>query len=247
MQANLTSIPSTLRAVAAAQRSQTSIDVTTHLREAAEHLGRQTQHNHEHSMTFLRNNMANLASFATQMGGSMSRAIDKLTRDDPMELSVTPPPPPPPPPPSGARIKKAEKKALPPHKPGSSNAPPPSNDDDGYFTEAERDALRRKYAPTTKALVKDKLKKKDPPVGVKSTAVVEHDQKLTKHGPKPIIHAKNEEDKLIPHVPPASDMKYNEKKRKGAPPPPRTSIVRKRPMESGPPAKRTRRVSAHAI
>ena len=109
-------------------------------------------------------------------------------------------------------------------------------------------------APKAKPLVKQK-KKKDTPVGVKKEASVpDRDKKLTKHGPKPVAslgakpqHKKKEENLTIPHVPPASDVTYNDKKRKGAPPPARTSIIRKRPLESGPPAKRTRRVSAHEI
>ena len=101
-------------------------------------------------------------------------------------------------------------------------------------------------APKTK-LVKQKTKQKDPPVGVKAGGVPDHEQNLTKRGHKIVIHTKKEEDKPVPHVPAASGMKYNEKKRKGAPPPPRTSTIHKRPMESGPPAKRTRRVSAHEI
>ena len=96
MQANLTSIPSELRAMAEAQRNRPNIDVTTHMREAAAHLGHQAQNNHEASMQFLRHNMTSLAGFAVQMGSSLSSAMDKLKGE---QMQVTPPPPPPPPPP----------------------------------------------------------------------------------------------------------------------------------------------------
>ena len=112
-------------------------------------------------------------------------------------------------------------------------------------------AAKAKAKPKPKAtLIKQKDKKKDPPVGLKKETIVpDHDQKLTKHGVKPVVHKnKKEEDKPIPHV----DVKITEYggkqwKRKGAPPPPQTTILRKRPIESGPPTKKSRRVSAHAI
>ena len=275
MQANLTSIPSQLRAVAEAQRNRPNIDVTTHMRDAAAHLGQQTQNNHEASMQFLRRNMSDLAGFAMQMGGSLSRAMDRFSKEETMQ--VTPSQPPPPPPPDGARIRIAEKKALPPHKPpgsmpGSSNDPPPPgqfrfgydgksppakrnksemelmDEEDEKLDKADKAAKAKAKAKPKATLVKQK--DKNPPVGLKKETVVpDHDQKLTKHGVKPVVHKnKKEEDKPIPHV----DVKITEYggkqwKRKGAPPPPNTTILRKRPIESGPPTKRTRRVSAHAI
>ena len=280
MQANLTSIPSEVRAVAEAHRNRSNIDATTHIREAAAHLGQQTQNNHEASMQFLRRNMTDLAGFAVQMGGSLSRAMDRF-KEEPMQ--VTPPPPPPPPPPSGARIKIAEKKALPPHKPpgsmpGSSNdpPPPPSGDfrfgSDGKTPPAKKkkksemelmadeyDALDKadKAKPKPKAkpkaaptLVKQKTKKNQP-VGLKKDIIIpEHDTKLTPHGLKP---RHNTKPALVPQGPePESDVKITEYggkqwKRKGAPPPPQTTILRKRPLEAGRPTKRLRRVSAHEI
>ena len=93
MQANLTSVPSELRAVAEAQRSRPTIDVTTHMRDAAAHLGQQQQNNHEASMQFLRRNMTDLAGFAVQMGGSLSRAMDRF-KEEPMQVTPNPPPPP---------------------------------------------------------------------------------------------------------------------------------------------------------
>ena len=78
----------------------------------------------------------------------------------------------------------------------------------------------------------------------------DHSEKLTKHGKKPIIVEVDEEDKPAPHVPKASEVEYgreNRDKRKGAPQPKRASILRKRPLESGPMPKRMRRVSAHEI
>ena len=218
--------------------------------------------------------MTDLAGFAVSMGSSLSAAVDKLKRE---QVQVTPPPPPPPPPPDGSRIRIAEKKALPPHKPpgsmpGSSNDPPPPpppgqfrfgnenmrgppakkkksemdlmDAEDKKLDKAMRAKPKPKAAPT---LVKQR-DKKDPGVGVKKEATVpDHDQKLTKHGVKPVLHKKKEsEDTPTLHVE-ASKTEYRPRQRKGAPPPPITTILRKRPMEAGRPAKRHRYISAHEL
>ena len=240
------------------------------MQEAAAHLGQQAQNNHESSMLFLRQNMTNLAGFAVQMGNSLSAAVDKLKGE---QVQVTPPTPPPPPPPDGARIKIAEKKALPPPKPsmpGSSNdSPPPAStsifgygppakkkksemelmaEEDQKLDKAIRAAKANKAKPKAKPTLVKQKDKKNVPVGVKKESTVpDHDQKLTKHGMKPIVHKKKEEeDKPVPFVE-APKTEYRPRKRKDAPPPPKTTILRKRPVEAGPPPKRPRRVSAHEI
>ena len=82
----------------------------------------------------------------------------------------------------------------------------------------------------------------------KQVTVPEHQEKLTKNGKKKIITAANEKDKPTPHVPHAKDIDYAKGiKRKDAPPPPKTSILRKKPLESGPVHKKQRRVSAHQV
>ena len=92
--------------------------------------------------------------------------------------------------------------------------------------------------------VKDK---KNPPPGIKDApAVKNHQEKLTKHGIKPII-AKEEEshDKHVPHVPHVTAVEVpattGRKKRKD-PPPSDTGL-----LKPGRPTKRARRVSAHEI
>jgi len=101
--------------------------------------------------------------------------------------------------------------------------------------------------PKAKPLIKSKHEK-DPPAGVKIKDIVpSHDKKLTPHGIKPVVHTKKKEDDKPQPIVEVSEFKYKREKRKGAPPPPKTTILRKRPLESGPPAKRTRRVSAHEI
>ena len=99
-----------------------------------------------------------------------------------------------------------------------------------------------------KSLVKQKTKK-DTPVGIKKdTPAPDHGKKLTKHGVKPVVHKKKEEDdKPTPAVPPVSEVKYNKKKRKGGEKPPTTGVKRVIPERTMPAAKRMRRVSAHAI
>ena len=269
MQANLTSIPSELRAMAEAQRSRPNIDVRTHMQEAAAHLGRQAQDNHEASMQYLRTHMQSLAGMANQMGGSLAKAVDRLKGE---EITTTPPPPPPPPPPDGTRIRRAEAKAAPAlQRPGSSNdapATPGYNPTYNIFAEAPAppgyvkpkselelidemvEDMKRMEAKKAKAptLVKTKTKK-NTPVGVKKDSTVpEHDTKLTKHGLKPVVHKKKpEEDKPTPAVPAASEVKYNKKKRKGDHNPPTTGVKRAIAERTMPGPKRTRRVSAHAI
>ena len=271
MQANLTSIPSELRALAEAQRSRPNVDVRTHLQEAAAHLGRQAQDNHEASMQFLRTNMQSLAGMASQVGGSLSKAVDKLKSE---QVTNTPPPPPPPPPPDGTRIRRAESKAAPPAKASSSSEPATSSTTpstnifganifggpapagyvkpkseleivDEMVADMKRMENKKAKAPT---LVKTKTKK-NIPVGVKKdSSVPDHDTKLTKHGLKPVVHKKKpEEDKPTPAVPAASEVKYNKKKRKGDHNPPTTGVKRAIAERTMPGPKRTRRVSAHAI
>ena len=138
-----------------------------------------------------------------------------------------------------------------------SGPPPPRKKSEMQLMEEEDEKLDKaikaakakpKAKPKAKASLVKQRDKKDPGVGVKKEATVpDHDQKLTKHGIKPVVHKKKEpEDKPVPHVE-APKTEYRPRKRKGAPPPPATTIVRKRPMEAGRPAKRPRRVSAHEI
>ena len=66
-QANLTSIPHELRALAEATvQRPVVVDVTHHMRQAQEHLARQAQQNHESSMHFLLRNAHDLAVCRTR-------------------------------------------------------------------------------------------------------------------------------------------------------------------------------------
>jgi hypothetical protein len=229
-------------------------------------------------MQFLRTNMEGLAGMAVSMGGSLSKAVEKLKGEQ--TVTTTPPPPPPPPPPDGARIRRAEAKAMPAPKPpgsmpGSSNDPPsifggpapPGHKKkkseleivDGMvsrMTPAGPPAPKPGKPPTKKPttisppkVTLAKLKnKKDTPVGVKKESTVpDPTTKLTTHGVKPVIHTKKDEDKPEPHVPPASEVKYPSRKRKGDHKPPVTGVKRAIPQRTQSAAKRTRRVSAHEI
>ena len=93
-----------------------------------------------------------------------------------------------------------------------------------------------------------KLKKKKQAGVSQQVTVPDHQEKLTKHGKKPIVTAVEHEDKPAPHVQPTRDMDYAKgAKRKDAPPPPKRSILRKRALETGPAPKKQRRVSAHQV
>ena len=104
------------------------------------------------------------------------------------------------------------------------------------------------------SLVKLKDKKK-PPAGLsKQSTIKNHQEELTKHGVKPIVLKKHEDmDKHIPHVdiPPVQGRKIRggglRRKRQSADPPPVSGVKRPVPQRAEPAAKRTRRVSAHAI
>ena len=63
-------------------------EARSYMQPAADHLGRQAQDNHTQSMQVLMNNISDLAGFSMQMGGSYSRAIDKLKREE--TIQVTP-------------------------------------------------------------------------------------------------------------------------------------------------------------
>jgi len=107
-QANLTSIPHELRALAEATVQRPVVDVTHHLRQAQEHLARQAEQQHEASMHFLQRNAQDLAQFAGQVGAGISSALDRFKPPEREAIAATPPPPPPPPPPpSRGRVKRA--------------------------------------------------------------------------------------------------------------------------------------------
>ena len=271
--ANLTSIPTEIRALAS---KPPAADPTSHLREAAANLSAQAAAQHQHSMEFLRRNASDLAQFAGQLGGGLARALDSFK---PPEVTVTLNQPPPPPDPDGARIKKAAKKALEPPKPsmtssssppappgsrpGSSNDPPinifggPAITDYSQMPRRKGeldiiddiiDDIKRKTKKPETSLVKLKDKKK-PPAGLKQQSTIKnHQEKLTKHGPKTIItKSKDEDPKPTPHVPPVDVPPVQGRKRKGADRPPTTGVKRSIPQRTGPNAKRIRRVSAHEI
>ncbi len=273
--ANLTSIPTEIRALAS---KPPAADPTSHLRQAAANLSAQAATQHQHSMEFLRRNASDLAQFAGQLGGGLARALDSFKPPE-REMAVTPSPPPPPPSGGGARIKKAIKKALKPPKPamtssssppapagsrpGSSNDPPinifggPAITDYSQMPRRKGELdkiddmaedMKRKTKKPETSLVKLKDKKK-PPAGLKQQSTIpNHQEKLTKHGPKTIItKTKEPEPKPTPHVPPVDVPPVQGRKRKGADKPPVTGVKRSIPQRTGPGAKRTRRVSAHEI
>jgi len=134
-QANLTSIPHELRAIAEATvQRPVVVDVTHHMRQAQEHLARQAQQQHESSMHFLQRNAHDLAQFAGQVGAGISSALDRFKPPEREAIQVTPPPPPPPPPPARGRVKRAARAiedrgpyappTAPPSMPGSSTDTP---------------------------------------------------------------------------------------------------------------------------
>ena len=96
--------------------------------------------------------------------------------------------------------------------------------------------------------VSAKMKKQKQAGVSQQVSVPDHQEKLTKNGKKKIVTAAQEESKPEPHVPATKDIDYAKgTKRKDAPPPPKRSILRKRPLESGPTPKKQRRVSAHQV
>ena len=115
----------------------------------------------------------------------------------------------------------------------------------GIIDEVEADMKRKK--PET-SLVKLKDKKK-PPAGLRQQSTIKnHQEKLTKHGPKTITtKVKDPEPKPTPHVPAVDVPPVQGRKRKGDDRPPVAGVKRAIPQRTGPGAKRTRRVSAHEI
>ena len=266
--ANLTSVPDEVRLLAS---RPPPADPTSHLREAAAHLSQQAAVQHHNSMEFLRRNAADLAAYAGQVGGGIAQALSSFKPPEAQPMVVTINQPPPPPDPGAERIKKAAKKTIaPPPRPQGEPAapgPPPGSSTDAprinifggpappghkkkkseldLIEEIERKLPPKK--PKKETLVKLKDKKNPPPNIKKDDAAKDHQEKLTKHGKKPIIPKQEKDPKPTPHVPAVDVPPPSGRKRKDAPPPPRTSIIRKKPMEAGRPAKRTRHVSAHAI
>ncbi len=115
-----------------------------------------------------------------------------------------------------------------------------------FIGDRKGDAPPPRIQPTGK-LVKEKTKTKKSAGVSQQVTVPDHTEKLTKHGKKKIVTAAQEESKPEPHVEHRRDIDYGREKRKGAPQPPKTSILRKRPLESGPVPKKRRRVSAHQV
>jgi len=234
--ANLTSIPTALRALAS---RPPAADPTSHLREAAAHLSRQAAQQaaqqHQHSMEFLRRNAADLASYAAQVGGGLARALDsfKPPEAQPMMVTINPPPPPDP---DAGRIKRAAEKTIapPPRRdpppgsmPGSSTdeprisifgppAPPghkKKKSELEMIEDIERQIPPKKPKAETLVQLKDK---KNPPPGIKhDNAAKDHQEKLTKHGKKPIIPKQKDDPKPTPHVPAVDVPPIKGMKRKG--------------------------------
>ena len=302
-QANLTSIPHELRAMADATRRPVVVDVTHHLRQAQEHLARQAQQQHDASMHFLQRNAQDLAQFAGQVGAGISSALDRFKPREREAIAATPPPPPPPPPPPArGRVKRAAREIEDrgPHPPPTPVPPPgsmpgSSTDTPGmlaptsgvmsldlprtlkpggpsrtfdfggpvppeqrgsahverhYIGDDEKKPKPKTKIPTGKFVknVSAKMKKQKAAGVSQQVSVPDHQEKLTKNGKKTIVTAVEHEDKPEPHVQPTRDIDYTKgTKRKDAPPPPKRSILRKRPLESGPVQKKQRRVSAHQV
>ena len=264
MNANLTSIPSEIRAVAEATTQRSERDARSYLQAAVAHLDRRQQENHESHVQFLQRNGHDLAKFAGQLGKGLADAFNRFKPPERETVAVQPPPPPPPPPPPAARIKRAAEKALPPpprpanppdgppSQPGSSNDPPRGGlfgppappgykkKESEYEEQARLDReheLRKasKRVAKPKQMVKTKHDKK-PPAGLRQTDTVpDHKEKLTRKGPRPIAKGKEaEDDKPKDLAPKRSEVDYARgHKRKEAPAPPRVSMIRKKPMESG--------------
>ena len=285
--ANLTSIPTALRALAS---RPPAADPTSHLREAAANLSQQAAQQHQHSMEFLRRNAASLASHVADVGGGIARALDSFKPPEEQPMMVTPSQPPPQPPPDASRIKRAASKTIAPPPRQSGDHPPPGSmpgsstdeprinifggpappghkkkkselqiidDMSARMTPAGPPAPRPGKPPTSLGppsgsppkVTLDKLKdKKNPPPGIKhDNAAKDHQEKLTKHGKKPIIPKQKDDPKPTPHVPAVDVPPVQGRKRKGDDKPPVTGVKRSIPQRTGPAAKRPRRVSAHEI
>ncbi len=176
--ANLTSIPSELRAVAKATAQQASVDTLSHLHQAVAHIDRRAQDSHETNVQFLHQNAHDLARFAGQMGQGLINALHHFRPPDRQhnqmnnQMIIINQPPPPPPPPDAARIKRAAIKALPPPPPpdaarsGPTDGPerlaiadiPPSSGRPGSSTD-----------PTPRSVQAGPYAKSKPPVKSKPT------------------------------------------------------------------------------
>ena len=119
-----------------------------------------------------------------------------------------------------------------------------------YIGDDEKKPKPKAKIPTGKFVknVSAKMKKQKQAGVSQQVTVPDHQEKLTKHGKKTIVAAVEHEDKPEPHVQPTRDIDYAKgTKRKDAPAPPKRSILRKRPLESGPTPKKQRRVSARQV
>ena len=115
-----------------------------------------------------------------------------------------------------------------------------------FIGDRKGDAPPPRIQPTGK-LVKEKTKTKKSAGVSQQVTVPDHTEKFTKHGKKKIVTAAQEESKPEPHVQPTRDIDYAKGTKRKDAPQPKTSILRKRPMETGPVPKKRRRVSAHQV
>ena len=263
--ANLSSLPSELRAIAQATAPRPpAVDVTSHLRQAQEHLARQTAHNQEVTMQFLQRHTHDNAQMMGQAGLRLSEVLDRFKPPE-RDILITTPQPPPPPPPAAGRVKRAAKAIeskgpSPPTAPTGPrpNLPPGSMPGSSTSTFDFGGPGRARYSPYSlirkpeefyigdkKALAKEK---KEPPAGLaQQTTVKDHQEKLTKNGPKPVIDKtkKPKKPRMVPSVVDqelkkldrgAARYDYNNQPR-----------GQKRKHDDITPAKKQRRVSAHEI
>ena len=276
--ADLTSIPNELRAIARATVPQ--IPAVDYMRQAQDHLARQTAHNQEATIQFLQRHTHDAAQMMGQAGLHISQLIDKFKPPD-RDIIMTTPQPPPPPPPAAGRVKRAAKviedrRGVPPQpspptgpRPNLPPTPPPPPQGimPGSSTDRPRGgtfdfggpgtgrhssySLVKKpeqfyIGDPTPALAKEK-KKKEPPAGLApQTTVPDHQTKLTKKGPKPILEdppKKTPKPRMVPSV---IDQELKKLDR-GAARYDRAQAAKRKRDELGPALKRQRRVSAHAI
>ena len=117
-QANLTSIPDEVRAMAAASSAAAAASSATqqsYLQEAMARAAARERDNHESHMAFLQRNASGIASVMGQMGTGIAQAIQQF-RPPERDIQVTPSQPRPPPPPGGDRIRIAAEEAIRPPK-----------------------------------------------------------------------------------------------------------------------------------
>ena len=193
-----------------------------------------------------------------------ARAIEKRGPYAPPAPKAQAPAGPPAPPPAGPPAPKAVRRNPgPPPPPGATPQPVPSrpgsSTDPVGYPHAPWRAGRTPAVPTPAppqfyigepVKPRKKKKKEAGAPGTRTEPSADATTRLTKHGPKPIVRGSEPVNpEPTPHAPGSTVPKPRGTKRKGDYKPPDKGAKRKHPLHGAadPPAKRLRRVSAHAI